>query len=113
YYFVQGKNGSLDLCLNCGMCRIECPLDIDLPGMIVHTRYDRTVRGALTGAILSNFEMMGRLGSHSPTLVNSVLRHSLSRLVADRVLGISRDAPIPNFRRDTLVRWFKSRGGHR
>jgi L-lactate dehydrogenase complex protein LldG len=113
YYFVQGKSSSLDLCLNCGMCRIECPLDIDLPGMIVQARYDRTVRRMLTDAILSNFEMMGWWGSHSPALVNLALRHPLSRLIADKILGISKDAPMPGFHRDTLARWLKSRGGRR
>ncbi|UCC59356.1 MAG: 4Fe-4S dicluster domain-containing protein [Dehalococcoidia bacterium] len=113
YYFVQGKNGSLDLCLNCGMCRIECPLDIDLPGMIVQARCDQPKRQSLAGAILSNFEVMGHWASDSPVLANLALKNPLSRLIADRILGISKDAPMPGFHHDTLARWFKSRGGHR
>jgi L-lactate utilization protein LutB len=113
YYFVQRRNPSLELCLSCGMCRIECPLDIDLPDMIMTARQERWPGRGADRAGLMDPERLGRWGSRMPGLANLALGNPVSRWFADRALGISRDAPLPRFRGDTLARWFRVRPGAR
>ncbi len=107
YYFIQGKNNSLDLCLGCGMCRVECPLDIDVSGMIIKARSQWPRKGSLVGTMLANFELLSKWGSTRPGVANAMLGNRVPRWFADRVLGISKDAPVPKFRKDTLERWLR------
>jgi L-lactate utilization protein LutB len=111
YYFIQGQNGSLDLCLNCGMCRIECPLDIDVSGMIIEARSQRPHKRPSFGSmLLANFELLSKWGSGMPGVANALLASRSARWFADGVLGISKDAPVPKFGKDTLEGWLKRRG---
>jgi L-lactate utilization protein LutB len=112
YFFVQNRNPSLDLCIGCGMCRIECPLDIGLPEMIIRARLQKASRASLGRRLLGNIEFVSRSGSRIPALANLALGHRLSRWFAERTLGISRDAPVPGFHGDTLKRWLETRDGH-
>jgi L-lactate utilization protein LutB len=109
YYFIRKQNPSLDLCLNCGMCRVECPLDIDLPGMMTLAKSERGSGRHPAGARLADLERLGRWGSRMPRLANLALGNSLSRRFADRALGISREAPLPTLHGDTFKRWLDSR----
>ena len=111
YYFVQGQNPSLDLCLNCGMCRVECPLDIDLPGMMMMARARSPVRQTPASALISNFETVARWGCRFPSMTNTALSTSIPRWFADRILGVSKDAPMPTLSRDSLPRWLRVRPG--
>jgi L-lactate utilization protein LutB len=113
YFFVQGRSPSVDLCLNCGICQVECPLDIDLPGMMMGARCDRRLRRSVARDSLSDLERLGRWGSRAPGLVNFALGNPVSRWVGDRAMGISKDAPLPVFHGDTLARWLRARDGRK
>lgn len=109
YYFIQGQSSSLDLCLNCGMCHVECPLDIDVSGMIIKARSQWPQKGSLASTLLANFELLSQWGSEMPGAANALLGNRMPRWFADRVLGISKDAPVPKFHKDTLGSWLKRR----
>jgi L-lactate utilization protein LutB len=107
YYFIQGQNSSLDLCLSCGMCHVECPLDIDVSGMIIKACSQWPQKGSLASTLLANFELLSKWGSTRPSIANAMLGNRVPRWFADRVLGISKDAPVPKFRKDTFERWLR------
>ncbi len=107
YYFIQGRSSSLDFCLNCGMCHVECPLDIDVSGMIIKARSQCPQKRSLASTLLVNFELLSKWGSTMPGAANALLGNRVPRGFADRVLGISKDAPAPKFRKDTLERWLR------
>jgi L-lactate utilization protein LutB len=109
YYFIQGQNGSLDLCLNCGMCRVECPLDIDISGMIIKARSQWPHKVSLGNTLLANFELLSKMGGGMPRAANALLANRGARWFADRLLGISKDTPVPKFQKETLDRRLRSR----
>lgn len=110
YFFVTGNNPSLDLCLQCKSCRADCPLDIDMPGMILDARIEARAdtRLPITDSFLSNFETIAKWGSHLPSLANVAAENRMMRWLGEKTLGISKERQLPRFQRTTLAEWFRS-----
>jgi len=107
FFFLLGDNPSLDLCLSCALCRHHCPLSLDLPGMIIKARAERLRGERFRRKVFGNVELMGRLGSAAPGLVNPLLRSRSLR----RLGGIAPSRQLPRFRADTAAKWFRRAGG--
>jgi L-lactate dehydrogenase complex protein LldF len=110
YFFITGKNPSLELCLECGSCQADCPLDIDLPGMILDARIEAMVdsRRPLTDSLLSNFGTISKWGSSVPFLANVASSNKIMRWLGEKTLDISKERQLPKFQRMTFTKWFQS-----
>jgi len=110
YFFVTGKNKSLEFCLECKNCQLDCPLDIDLPGMILDARIEAMAetRRSLTDSYLSNFESIAKWGSSMPFLANVASSNRIMRWLGEKTLGISKERQLPKFQRMTFAKWFQS-----
>ena len=102
YFHVIGKRDSLDQCLQCKRCKDNCPLSIDLPGMILDARIEMMARarGRLSDNVLANFETLAKLGSALPPVANLVGDNRMLRWLGEKTLGISRERRLPRFRRE-------------
>jgi L-lactate utilization protein LutB len=111
YSFILGKNPSLGLCLQCKTCEANCPLDIDLPGMILNAKAEFTNRRrrSLTDTLIANAETLQSTGSSAAWLANVILNNRILRRVAEKVLDISRERQLPRVYHHTFTRWFTSR----
>ncbi len=110
YFFVTGQNPSLELCLECGSCQVDCPLNIDLPGMILDARIEAMADAhrSLTDSFLSNFETISKWGSSMPFLANVASSNRIMRWFGENTLGISKERQLPKFQRMTFAKWFQS-----
>jgi L-lactate utilization protein LutB len=110
YFFATGKSPSLDLCLQCKRCQADCPLDIDLPSMILDARIEATAkrRRPLCDSFLSSYETISKWGSSAPLLANAAIGNRLMRWLEEKTLGISKERRLPRFRHTTLAEWFRS-----
>ena len=110
YFFVTGKNPSLEFCLECMSCQLDCPLNIDLPGMILDARIEAIAktRRSLTDSFLSNFESIAKWGSSMPFIANVASSNRIMRWLGERTLGISKERQLPKFQRMTFAKWFQS-----
>jgi Fe-S oxidoreductase len=104
----------LDLCLECKACKSECPLGVDMAALktealaAYHERHGVPLRSRLFGAIRT----LNRLGSAVAPLANRLAALRPARLLAQRWLGIAAARPLPQLRRDNLVRWQRRRAGY-
>ena len=58
--------------------------------------------------LLGRNELLGKLGSVTPRLANLALQNPMSRVLAEKVMGIAREAPLPTWSTDgTLAQWLK------
>jgi FAD/FMN-containing dehydrogenase/Fe-S oxidoreductase len=101
----------LDLCLMCKACKSECPLSVDMATLKAETLSHRhEVNGVpLRSRVFGSIRMLNRVGSATAPLSNLPGRLPPLRRVMDRVVHIAPQRRLPTFRRDNVVRWFRSR----
>jgi L-lactate utilization protein LutB len=109
YLFISGKNPSVERCLQCKGCEAHCPLNIDVPGMILAARELTSKKHRpLSDHLLSNVEVLEGLGSTMPWLACVVSNSRLLRWLGEKMTGISRERQIPRMQRGTFAKWFRS-----
>mgnify|MGYP001819209639 FL=1 len=101
----------LSSCLSCKACVTECPSNVDMAHLkaeLVHARHRE--RGVpLVDRLISSADLLGRLGTLLPGLANLMLDWRPMRHMAERILGLDVDAPIPPYARQRFDRWFRKR----
>ncbi|PSQ77771.1 MAG: (4Fe-4S)-binding protein [Bacteroidetes bacterium QH_8_67_23] len=123
-----------DLCTGCSRCVPACPVGIDIPWIntVVRSRInegkDQSTFGWLARGlrpdgppgeddagfdlqkrVFARFGSLARLGSRTAPLSNWVSRSKAARALMERALGIDRRRALPQFRRETLAKWFAKR----
>ncbi|MFF0725957.1 FAD-binding and (Fe-S)-binding domain-containing protein [Streptomyces sp. NPDC004134] len=101
----------LDLCLMCKACKSECPLGVDMATLKSEAlAHHHDLHGVpLRSRIFGSIRLLNKLGSATAPLSNLPGRLRPLRLLAGRLLGIAPQRPVPAFRRQNLVRWFRRR----
>nr|WP_240757698.1 FAD-binding and (Fe-S)-binding domain-containing protein [Nakamurella flava] len=102
---------SLDLCLSCKGCSVDCPAGVDMAtykAEALHQRYRGRLRPASHYA-LGWLPRTARLAARAPRLVNGLLGvPALARLIK-AAGGIDRRRPLPRFADRTFRFWFMRR----
>ena len=123
-----------DLCTGCSRCVNQCPVKIDIPWINTVVR-DRSNRSGDAGELdflvdglapddepngldiqkrfFGNFAAVARVGSATAPVSNWLAKLPGSRRAMEATLGVDRRRDLPEFRRETLVEWFRERGGSR
>jgi glycerol-3-phosphate dehydrogenase subunit C len=97
--FVRGDSESVDVCLHCEACRIECPVDIDLPYLMWQAKLDY-VHGhgtSLSHKVLGRPELLARMGTGVAPVANWALGQKLVRVPMEKITGIDRRTRLPRF----------------
>jgi Fe-S oxidoreductase len=104
-----------DLCLNCNVCGfVMCPytpphqFEVDFPRLMIRARaVGAKARGlSLRDRLLSNTDLLGRLGSCLAPLVNWAATNGLVRRLMEAVADIHRDRRLPPYAGETFPTWF-------
>jgi glycerol-3-phosphate dehydrogenase subunit C len=107
------EESSVDYCSGCGLCTMSCPQGVKIAELNAHARYALKQRKGvpLRDRLIARPTVIGRLGTPVAPLANAALRARPMRLLAERVLGIHRDAAVPAFAGRTFHHWAKSHQG--
>lgn len=99
------------LCLSCGLCKEICPAQIDIPMMIAEVKHRDSAGHPPPSVDRSMMAAEGRaaLGSAMAPLSNWILKQPLARVVLEKVAGVDRRRPVPQFRRPSLAKRLKNR----
>lgn len=112
--FLQGWLPSVDACLHCGRCQVECPVDIDIPTLIWKAQFAHYAKYArsMKKRMLDDPELLARLGSLSAPWSNWLTNLTITKFFMQLFTGVHRNAHLPTFHRITFRDWFKgSRSG--
>ncbi|NQT74623.1 MAG: lactate utilization protein [Chloroflexi bacterium] len=101
YFYATGKRDSLDQCLQCKRCKSNCPLSIDLPGMILDARIEMTSKTGrpLVDNLLANFETLAKVGKAVSPVANIAASNKLMRWIGEKTVGVSSERQLPKFKR--------------
>jgi Fe-S oxidoreductase/FAD/FMN-containing dehydrogenase len=95
-----------DLCVNCHMCRLECPANVDIPKLMLEAKagYVATNGLRVRDWILARLDLVGRWGSRFPRLANALLTYRPARFALDRALGLAQGRKLARFNRGSFLR---------
>jgi len=87
----------VDLCVHCQMCRLECPLQVDIPQLM------REAKGAYVTAhglpvadwLATRLELLGALGSLVRPATNWAIGNRMMRWLMEKTLGIAQGRKLP------------------
>jgi Fe-S oxidoreductase len=114
----EGFDAVGELCFHCKLCYNHCPYtpphawDVDFPALMRREQVFRSRRDGvpLRRKLTTRTDLIGRLGSLAPKLMNFANRNRLSRVLMEKTVGIHRDWVQPTYHGETLERWFAKRG---
>jgi glycerol-3-phosphate dehydrogenase subunit C len=104
---------SVDYCSGCGLCTLACPQGVKIAELNAHARHELKLRKgvSLRDRLIARPTVLGRLGLPVAPLANASLKIRPARALAERTLGIHRDAPVPRFSRHRFSTWAKHHQG--
>lgn len=104
-------DAALSNCLSCKACTVECPSNVNLALLKAELTYARHRRDGLPlrERILSNVDLLGRLGCLMPGLANAALDSPMIRRLMRRALGLTDQRPLPHYGTQRFDRWFEKR----
>lgn len=115
------RNAELDAalsnCLSCKACTVECPSNVNLALLKAELTHARHLRDGLPlrERILSNVDLLGRLGCMMPAIANATLDSPMIRRLMRNMLGLTDKRPLPHYATQRFDRWFdrRARNGSR
>jgi FAD/FMN-containing dehydrogenase/Fe-S oxidoreductase len=101
-------DAALSNCLSCKGCTPECPSNVNLALLKAELMYARYQRDGLPlrERIVSNVDLLGRIGCAMPSLANLILDFKPMRAVMEKTIGVSAKRSPPHYASGRFDRWF-------
>jgi L-lactate utilization protein LutB len=113
--YLLGMHNSLEMCIGCGLCLCQCPLDIDLPRMIATARNEQMtgwINQSSTRLLHDAWWMM--YGAHRlAPVANGLLTNPLARKTIERITGFKHDAWLPIAQKRRFTDWLRDRSNRK
>lgn len=102
-------DAALSNCLSCKGCTPECPSNVNLALLKAEMMYARHCRDGLPlrERVLSNADLLGRLGCALPSLANAIVDLAPVRAIMEKALGLSAKRSLPHYTKERFDRWFE------
>jgi Fe-S oxidoreductase len=106
-------DAALSNCLSCKGCTPECPSNVNLALLKAELMYARYQRDGLPlrERILSNVDLLGRIGCAMPSIANASLNFRALRVLMEKTLGLSARRSLPHYTSERFDHWFARRNG--
>ncbi|MCJ7693208.1 MAG: heterodisulfide reductase-related iron-sulfur binding cluster, partial [Sedimentisphaerales bacterium] len=88
------------------MCSVECPSAVDISSLIIEARAEFAARKGhtFTESFLSHSRLVSMAGSITAPLSNLFLKNKWFRVILEKITGLDRRRPLPNFKRGNFVK---------
>ncbi|MEM8944216.1 MAG: anaerobic glycerol-3-phosphate dehydrogenase subunit C [Planctomycetota bacterium] len=88
-----------DLCVNCHMCRLECPANVDIPKLMLEAKaaYVATNGERLYSWLLTRVDLLCATASKFHRLSNWAVGNRVARWIIEKLLGIAKGRKLPRF----------------
>ncbi len=103
-------DASVDYCSGCGICSQVCPQGVKIAELNAQAR-DQLKRQhgvPLRDRVITRPTWLGRAGTPAAAVANWSLGFRPARILAEKALGVHRDAPAPRFAGRRFSRWART-----
>ncbi|MBL8826430.1 MAG: 4Fe-4S dicluster domain-containing protein [Planctomycetaceae bacterium] len=103
--------GTFALCLQCKGCKAECPSNVDVAKLKIEflDHFWRRHGAPLGVKLMANVHQLNRFGSALAPMSNWLNKLPGSAWLREKLLGIDRRRPLPEFERNHFAAWFDAR----
>jgi len=111
--FLQGWLPSVEVCLHCGRCEVECPVDIEIPTLLWKSQVEHYAhhKRSWKKRMLDDPELLAKMGTLFAPLSTWMTNQKPVKQLMQLFTGVHRDSHLPAFNRKTFRHWLK--GGRR
>lgn len=90
---------SVDYCSGCRVCNEVCPTGVKIAELNARARAEIVAKRGLPlrNRLLGRNDLIAKVGSIAPALANFGLHNPFSRFMAEKVMRIARQAPLPKW----------------
>ncbi len=94
------------LCVNCKMCKVECPSRVDVPRLALEAKAAHYAAHGFRrgGWLAARVEGLSMLGGTFAYAANALLGTRPTRWLAEKLFGISKERALPRFTHRTFLR---------
>jgi heterodisulfide reductase subunit C len=103
----QEFKDNMDLCISCEQCLVECPTQVDIPGIAMAFReqyVDRKGPGGIVADVMGKPDKIGKAGSKLAGVTNMLLKNRFLRGIAQQVTGLDERRKLPQMQQAQGVR---------
>ncbi|MBS0208804.1 MAG: anaerobic glycerol-3-phosphate dehydrogenase subunit C [Planctomycetes bacterium] len=95
-----------DLCVNCKMCRLECPASIDIPKLMIEAKAAYVANDGLRLGdwVLTRLDWISAIGSMFAPLANWVMSNRQARWLLEKAFGLAQGRKVPRFTSRSFLR---------
>ena len=105
---------SVDYCSGCRACNMACPTGVKIAEMNARARATMVQQGKvpirlrIRNNMVARAELLGKVALPVAPLANAVLSFLPARIAIEKVLNISRNAPLPSFSAHRFTTWYRN-----
>jgi L-lactate utilization protein LutB len=111
--YLQGWLPSVEVCLHCGRCEVECPVDSEIPTLLWKSQVEHYAhhKRSWKKRMLDDPELLAKMGTLFAPLSTWMTSLKPVKQLMQIFTGVHRDSHLPSFHRKTFRHWLK--GGRR
>lgn len=99
---------SLDYCSGCSICTTVCPQGVKIAEINAQARAVlKADHMPLRDRLITQTELEGKLMTPFAPIANLAMKTKPIRVIVEKVVGVHRDAPVPEAQKSTFMSWFK------
>ena len=95
-----------DLCINCHMCRLECPAGVDIPKLMLESKGGYVAANGLrlSDWVMTRLDLFGSLASLISPVNNWAIGNRQMRWLMEKTLGIAQGRKLPRVASRSFLR---------
>ena len=107
--YLQGWLPSVEICLHCGRCEVECPVDIEIPTLLWKSQVEHYShhKRSWKKRMLDDPELLAKMGTLFAPLSTWMTSLKPVKQLMQLFTGVHRDSHLPAFNRKTFRHWLK------
>jgi len=93
---------NMDLCISCEQCLVDCPTQVDIPGIAMAFReqyVERRGKGGLVADLMNKPDKLGKTGTAMAGVTNMLLKNRFLRGVAQTFTGLDERRKLPTMKK--------------